>query len=64
MIPSAVDRNAGLGTSNTADSETRTVIAENKTAFPAVSIVTATASRTASRAPCSEARKRCTMKSA
>ena len=64
MIPSAVDRNAGLGTSSTADSETSTVIAENRTAFPAVSIVTTTASRTPSREPCSEARKRCTMNSA
>ena len=62
MIPSAVDRNAGLGTSSTADSDTRTVIAENTTACPAVSIVTTTASRTPYRE--SDARKRWTMKSA
>ena len=62
MIPSAVDRNAGLGTSRTADNDTRTVIAENSTACPAVSIVTTTASRTPSRE--SDARKRWTMKSA
>ena len=64
MIPSAVERNAGLGTSSTAERETRTVIPEKTTALPAVSIVTATASRTASRDPKSDARKRCTMNSA
>ena len=45
MIPSAIDRNAGLGTSITAESEISTVTPENSTALPAVSIVTATASR-------------------
>ena len=45
MIPSAIERNAGLGTSITAESEIRTVTPENRTALPAVSIVTATASR-------------------
>ena len=40
MIPSAIERNAGLGTSITAESETKTVKPENSTAFPAVSIVT------------------------
>ena len=45
MIPSAIERNAGLGTSITADNETSTVTPEKSTALPAVSIVTATASR-------------------
>ena len=45
MIPSAIERKAGLGTSITAESETNTVAPEKRTAFPAVSIVTATASR-------------------
>ena len=44
MIPSAIERNAGLGTSITADSEIRTVIPEKRTALPAVSMVSATAS--------------------
>ena len=43
MIPRLMDRNAGLGTSITADSEISTVIPENSTALPAVSIATATA---------------------
>jgi hypothetical protein len=43
MIPSAIERNAGLGTSITADSDTNTVSPEKRTALPAVSIVTATA---------------------
>jgi hypothetical protein len=51
MIPSAIERNAGLGTSNTAESEIRTVRPEKSTALPAVSIVTATASRTGSPDP-------------
>ena len=45
MIPSAIERKAGLGTSITADSEISTVRPENSTALPAVSIVTAAASR-------------------
>ena len=45
MIPSAIERNAGLGTSITADNEISTVAPENSTALPAVSIVAATASR-------------------
>ena len=45
MIPSAIDLNAGLGTSMTAESETKTVRPEKRTALPAVSIVIATASR-------------------
>ena len=39
MIPSAIDRKAGLGTSITAESEIRTVAPEKSTALPAVSIV-------------------------
>ncbi len=64
MIPSAIERNAGLGTSITAESEMRTVAPENSTALPAVSIVTATASRAASFEPKKAPRKRCTTKSA
>jgi hypothetical protein len=64
MIPSAVERNAGLGTSSTAESETSTVSPEKRTAFPAVSIVAATASRTSSVDPTNVPRKRCTTKSA
>ena len=45
MIPSAIERNAGLGTSITAESEISTVMPEKSTALPAVSIVSATASR-------------------
>ena len=44
MIPSAIDRNAGLGTSITADSEISTVTPLNSTALPAVSIATPAAS--------------------
>ena len=44
MIPRLIDRNAGLGTSITALSEISTVTPENRTALPAVSIVTAAAS--------------------
>jgi len=61
MIPSAIERNAGLGTSITAESEISTVAPEKRTALPAVSIVTATASRTGSFDPKNAARKRCTM---
>ena len=43
MMPSAIERKAGDGTSSTADSEISTVIPENRTALPAVSIVTAAA---------------------
>ena len=64
MIPSAIERNAGLGTSITAESEIRTVAPENRTAFPAVSIVTATASRASRPEPKKAPRKRWTMKSA
>ena len=44
MMPRLIDRNAGLGTSITALSEISTVMPENSTALPAVSIVAATAS--------------------
>ena len=42
MMPSAMLRNAGLGTSSTVDSETSTVTPLNATALPAVPIVSAT----------------------
>ena len=64
MIPSAIERKAGLGTSITAESEIKTVAPENRTALPAVSIVTATASRGSSFEPKSAPRNRWTMKSA
>ena len=64
MIPSAIERNAGLGTSITAEREMRTVAPEKSTALPAVSIVTATASRADSFEPKNAPRKRCTTKSA
>ena len=64
MIPSAIDRNAGLGTSMTAESEMSTVSPEKRTALPAVSIVTATASRVSRSEPKCAPRKRATMKSA
>ena len=63
-MPSAIERNAGLGTSITAESEISTVSPEKRTALPAVSIVTATASRGSSFEPTSAPRKRSTMKSA
>ena len=43
MIPSAIERKAGLGTSITAESEISTVSPEKRTALPAESIVTAMA---------------------
>ena len=64
MMPRAIERNAGLGTSMTAESETRTVMPENRTALPAVSIVSATASTTGRLEPNSDPRKRTTMNSA
>ena len=64
MIPSAIERNAGLGTSITADSEISTVVPEKSTALPAVSMVTATASRAGSLEPKKALRKRWTMNSA
>ena len=57
MIPSAIERNAGEGTSITAESEISTVRPEKSTALPAVSSVSATASTGSSRAA-SAARKR------
>ncbi len=44
MIPTAIERNAGLSTSITALSEISTVTPLNSTALPAVSIVSSTAS--------------------
>ena len=64
MIPSAIERNAGLGTSITADSEIRTVIPEKRTALPAVSMVSPTASTTGRLEPKRAPRKRTTMNSA
>ena len=61
MIPRLIDRNAGLGTSITADNEMRTVTPENRTALPAVSIVTAVASSAERCEPKNAPRKRCTM---
>ena len=58
MMPRLVDLNAGLGTSITALSETSTVTPENRTALPAVSIVTATASSADSFEPKYASRKR------
>ena len=64
MIPSAIDRNAGEGTSITAVSEISTVTPLKSTALPAVSIVSATACSTGSWEPKSAPRKRMTMNSA
>ena len=64
MIPSAIERNAGLGTSITAESEISTVTPQKRTALPAVSIVTATAARAGRREPKYAPRKRRTTKSA
>jgi hypothetical protein len=58
MMPRLVDRNAGLGTSITALNEISTVTPEKSTAFPAVSIVAATASRAGSFDPKKAPRKR------
>ena len=64
MIPRAIERNAGLGTISTADSEMSTVRPEKSTALPAVSMVSATASTGFRPDPNSEPRNRCTMNSA
>ncbi len=64
MMPRAIERNAGLGTSITAEREIRTVIPEKSTALPAVSIVSPTASTGGRLEPNSDARKRTTMNSA
>ena len=45
MMPPAMERNDGDGTSMTAESDTSTVAPDSSTAFPAVSIVSAIASR-------------------
>ena len=64
MIPRLIERNAGLGTSITALSEISTVMPLNRTALPAVSIVTAVASVGERPWPSSAPRKRCTTNSA
>ena len=56
MIPPAIERNDGDGTSITADSEISTVSPESSTALPAVSIVSATASRGEAPPPIRDAR--------
>ena len=56
MIPRLTERKAGLGTNITALSEISIVSPENRTALPAVSMVTATASVGESRLPNSAAR--------
>ncbi len=69
-MPSAMLRNAGLGTSSMVDRDTSTVRPLNATALPAVPIVSEMASmdaRTGSGSSlrrCSAARKRTTMNSA
>ena len=64
MIPSDIERNAGLGTSITAESEISTVRPEKSTALPAVSIVSPTAWAGLWCWPNSALRKRMTMNSA
>ena len=64
MMPPAIERNDGDGTSMTAESDTRTVRPESSTALPAVSMVSAIASAGSSWEPSRAARKRCTMNSA
>ena len=64
MIPRLIERNAGLGTNITAESEIKTVTPEKRTALPAVSIVTAVASSAEKWEPKNAPRKRCTMNSA
>ena len=64
MMPAAIERNAGDGTSMTADRLTSTVRPENSTALPAVSIVSATAARLSARPPKRAARNRTTRNSA
>jgi hypothetical protein len=64
MIPRAIERKAGLGTSITAEREIRTVIPEKRTALPAVSMVVATASSGLPLCPNRAARNRITMNNA
>ena len=64
MIPTAIERNAGLLTSITAVSEISTVRPLKRTALPAVSIVSSTASTRFSCWPNRAPRKRITMNSA
>jgi hypothetical protein len=64
MMPPAIDRKEGEGTSITAEREISTVAPESSTALPAVSMVSATACRGDSCWPMRAARKRTTMKRA
>ena len=64
MMPPAIDLKEGEGTSITAESDTSTVMPESRTALPAVSIVSAMASRAVSWWPIRAARKRTTRNSA
>ncbi len=64
MMPRAIERKAGLGTSSTADSATSTVTPENSTALPAVSIARPTASTGPSPSSTCACLKRATTKSA
>ena len=64
MIPTDIERKAGLGTSITAESEISTVRPEKRTALPAVSIVSPTASSGFSCRPKRAPRNRITMKRA
>ncbi len=56
MMPPAIERNDGDGTSITADSEISTVTPERSTALPAVSMVSAIAWRAGLPAPIRDAR--------
>ena len=58
MMPRAIERNAGEGTSITAVSAMSTVTPLKRTALPAVSIVSATACSIGSRDPNNAPRKR------
>ena len=63
MMPSAIDRNAGLGTSSTVDSDTSTVTPEKAIALPAVPMVSAIASIEACLSPgCAPRRRRAARK--
>jgi len=64
MIPPAIERNDGEGTSITAEREISTVAPESRTALPAVSMVSAIAWRAFSWWPIRAARKRTTRKRA
>ena len=61
MMPPAIERKAGEGTSITADRLTRTVAPDRATALPAVSMVSTTASTVLRARPIRAPRKRMTM---